>query len=309
MSMIATALAPILVLILLGHGLRRTRFLPEAAWSGMEKLTYFVLFPALLVRTLGTQSLLGTPWPQMLTVAVATLLAAAAALVVWHRLRRAVSGPTFTSIFQGGVRFNTYIALAVSQAFFGPEGLAMGAVAAGFMIVLINLLCVSAFAIWGEATSAGGSRFLRDVVGNPLILACALGWLLSLTGVGLPGVSADVLEIIGRAALPFGLLAVGAALQPESVRGHLGPILTSSLVQFGLKPLLAASLVAYTGLSGVPAGALLLAMMVPTAPSAYILARQLGGDTATMASIITFQTLAAFLVMPIIVLAVLAVPH
>jgi len=38
--------------------------------------------------------------------------------------------------------------------------------------------------------------------------------------------------------------------------------------------------------------------MTPTAPSAYILARQLGGDTETMASIITFQTLLAFLIMP-----------
>ena len=35
--------------------------------------------------------------------------------------------------------------------------------------------------------------------------------------------------------------------------------------------------------------------MTPTAPSAYILSRQLGGDTEAMASIITVQTLIAFL--------------
>jgi predicted permease len=45
--------------------------------------------------------------------------------------------------------------------------------------------------------------------------------------------------------------------------------------------------------------------MSPTAPSAYILARQLGGDTEAMASIITFQTLLAFLAMPVIALIVL----
>jgi hypothetical protein len=45
--------------------------------------------------------------------------------------------------------------------------------------------------------------------------------------------------------------------------------------------------------------------MTPTAPSAYILARQLGGNTETMASIITFQTVLAFLVMPIMALILL----
>ncbi|WP_275096098.1 AEC family transporter [Sedimenticola hydrogenitrophicus] len=305
MSDIATALAPILVLILIGYGLKRSQFLPDDAWSGMEKLTYFILFPSLLIRTLGNQSLGGAPWSVMLLVVVGTVLLAAALLIAWQQLGAAVNGATFTSIFQGGVRFNTYIALAVAQAFLGVDGLAMAAVSAGFMIVLINLLCISAFAIWGVRARKGLRPIIRDVIGNPLILACAVGWFLSLSGIGVPGITEDILEIIGRAALPFGLLAVGAALKPEAVRGHIGPILVSSVVQFGLKPAAAALLIAVTGLSGIPAGALVICLMVPTAPSAYILARQLGGDTPTMASIITFQTLLAFLVMPLIALLLL----
>ncbi len=305
MGAIAAALAPILVLIVLGYSLKWTEFLPPETWTGMEKLTYFILFPSLLVRTLGAQNLLGAPWPAILVVVVGALLAAVTALVLWHRIRASVSGMTFTSIFQGGVRFNTYIALAVAQAFFGAEGLAMGAVAAGFMIVLVNFLCISAFAIWGGATNKGIKPFIRDVIGNPLIIACAVGWTLSLSGIGLPGITENILEIVSRAALPFGLLAVGAALQPEAVRGHISPIMISSIVQFGLKPLVTALLIAFMGLTGVPAGALIIALVTPTAPSAYILARQLGGDTAAMASIITFQTLLAFLVMPLIALIML----
>ncbi len=283
----------------------RARFLPDEAWAGMEKLTYFVLFPALLIHTLSDQSLRGTPWPAMLLVVAGALLTASAALYTWYRIRGSVSGATFTSIFQGGVRFNTYIALAVAQAFFGGQGLAMGALAAGFMIVLINLLCVSAFAIWGKAGGRGAKAFISNVWGNPLIIACALGWLLNLTGFGLPGITEDILEIAGRAALPLGLLAVGGALRPESIHGHIEPIAVSSVVQFGVKPLAAVLLIAAAGLSGIPAGALVIALMSPTAPSAYILARQLGGDTAAMASIITFQTLLAFAVMPVIALMVL----
>ena len=84
------------------------------------------------------------------------------------------------------------------------------------------------------------------------------------------------------------------------LHGHVRPIALSSLIQFGLKPLIAVLLVYYTGLTGIAASVLIVAFMTPTAPSAYILARQLGGDTEAMASIITFQTLLAFLVMPLI---------
>ena len=306
MSAIATGLAPVLVLILIGYGLKRARFLPDEAWAGMEKLTYFVLFPALLTRTLANQQLLGTPWPSMLLVVTVTLLTAAAALVLWHRIFSSVSGPTFTSIFQGGVRFNTYIALAIALSFFGDEGLELAAIAAGFMIILINLLCISVLGIWGTNPSRGIMAFSRNVLGNPLIISCAIGWILSQTGIGLPGITDSVLEIVGRAALPFGLLAVGAALKPEAIRGHLKAVAVSSLVQFGLKPVMAVILISITGLSGIAAGVLVISFMTPTAASAYILARQLGGDTETMASIITFQTLLAFIVMPLIALFLLA---
>lgn len=302
MAAFTTALVPIMALIFLGYGLKQSKFLADEAWSGIEKLTYYILFPALLIHTLGNQTLVGTPWPSMLMVVVGTLMISAMVLILWHRIRASESNPTFTSIFQGGVRFNTYIALAVAQGLFGSEGLALGSVAAGFMIVLINMLCISVFVVWGKTNFKGTTSFIREVIGNPLIIGCAIGWFLSLSGFGLPGITDDILEIIGRAALPFGLLAVGAALNLKVIHGHAKPIVISSIVQFGLKPLIAALLISSTGLSGVPAAVLVIVFITPTAPSAYILARQLGGDTETMASVITFQTLLAFLVMPLLAL-------
>ena len=299
MNNFAFALVPVLVLIVIGYLLKRSAFMSDEAWSGMEKLTYYILFPALLVHTLGNQSVAGLPWIMILTITVITLLLSAMVLIVWHRVFQSVSGPTFTSIFQGGIRFNTYIALAVCAAFYGPQGLAACAVAAGFMIVLINILCISVFAVWGENNS-GTTSIFRDLTGNPLILACVAGWILSISGIGLPGVSSEILEIAGRAALPFGLLAVGAALRLNAVKGHVKSIALSSAVQYVVKPLTVITLLHVLNISGVVAGALIVAFIVPTASSAYILARQLGGDTETMSSIITFQTLLAFLFMPLI---------
>ena len=293
------ALVPVLALIVIGYLLKRSAFMSDEAWSGMEKLTYFILFPALLIHTLANKSVAGIPWVTILLITVVTLVLSSAILIVWHRISQSVSGPTFTSIFQGGVRFNTYIGLAVCAAFYGPEGLAICAVAAGFMIVQINVYCISAFAVWG-VNNTGKTSIIRDLVRNPLILGCVVGGILSVSGIGLPGVSKEILEIIGRAALPFGLLAVGASLRLDKVKGHVKAIALSSTVQFAVKPLIVLGLIYIFDLSGVIAGVLIIVFMVPTASSAYILARQLGGDTETMSSIITFQTLLAFLVMPLI---------
>lgn len=305
MSAFVTVLLPIMALIFLGYGLKRADFLPVESWSGMEKLTYFILFPALLIHTLANQDLADAPWPLMLFVVVGTLSISIVFLILWHRIRASETGATFTSIFQGGVRFNTYIALAVAQGLYGFEGLASGSVVAGFMIVLINVACISVFVVWGKAAVKGVKPFIRGVAGNPLIIACAIGWLLGQSGIGLPGIINDILEIIGRAALPFGLLAVGAALKPELTRRHLRSIVISSAVQFALKPLIAALLIYIAGLSGIAAAVLIISFMTPTAPSAYILARQLGGNTEAMASIITFQTLLALIAMPFIALLLL----
>lgn len=233
-------------------------------------------------------------------VIIGTLFISATMLILLQRYVISENGATFTSIFQGGVRFNTYIAFSLAYGLFGPEGLIMCSVAAGFMIILINILCISIFVIWSDTSIKGIKPFTLQVIANPLIFACVIGWFLSLSGIGLSAITEDTLEIIGRAALPFGLLAVGAALKPEMIKGHIKAIAISSTVQFGLKPLTIALLISYTDLTGIIAGVLIITFMVPTAPSSYILARQLNGDTETMASIITFQTLLAFLVMPLI---------
>ncbi|MFQ3231245.1 AEC family transporter [Reinekea sp.] len=293
------ALIPILLLIGLGFLLKRVKFLPVEAWAGIEKLTYFVMFPALLINTLGNQNIDGTPWPTMLLIIFLVLLLTTLALLVMHLLPNSDSSAQFTSIFQGGIRFNTYIALSVSGAYFGAEGLALASIGAGFMIPMINFLCVGVFVFYGKSEARSAKVFIKQLVMNPLIIGCAIGAVLSVTDIGLPGVTSQITEIIGRAALPLGLLAVGAALRPELITGHFNAIFKSSIIQFLLKPVLLLSLCYWLGLDGIAAGVLLIAFISPTASSAYILARQLGGDLESMASIITLQTLFAFGVMPL----------
>ncbi|MDX2495360.1 MAG: hypothetical protein QNK27_10395 [Desulfuromusa sp.] len=70
-------------------------------------------------------------------------------------------------------------------------------------------------------------------------------------------------------------------------------------VRFFCKPLTAWGLATYFGLAGNATAVAVLLFAVPTAPSAFILSRQLGGDHVTIASIITVQTGLSFLSLPI----------
>jgi predicted permease len=170
---------------------------------------------------------------------------------------------------------------------------------AGFMIPLINLLCVSAFSLTIAGAKMSLGVFIRNLATNPLILGCLIGGCLNISSIGLhPGLD-GTLALAGKAAFPLGLMAVGAAYRLGNLSHQWLPLVFSSLVQLWCKPLTAWGLATYFGLTGNAAAIAVLLFAVPTAPSAFILSRQLGGDHVTMASIITVQTGLSFLSLPI----------
>ncbi|WP_207479992.1 AEC family transporter [Arenibaculum pallidiluteum] len=301
------ALAPVVLLIGLGLVLRRRGFLADAFWPQAERLCYFVLLPSLFVHGLATADLAGVPVAELAAVLVTATVAAAAAAVALRPLV-ATDGPAFTSVFQGGVRFNNYVGVALAAALFGGQGVALAAVSNAAIVPTVNILCVLVFARFGTArpTLLG---VLRQLAMNPLVLACALGIALQATGLGLPPGIEGWLRTLGQASLPLGLLCVGAALDLRSARPWLRPILGASAIKFAVLPLLTVAASAAAGLHGPAAATALLFQALPTASSSYIMARQLGGDAPLMAGITAAQTVMAAAVIPLVmVLGALATP-
>jgi len=291
---VAAALGPVFLLILLGAVLRRAGFPDPRFWPHAESLTYHILFPAMLVYKLAGAEVGDTPLLETLA-AIAFMLCAGSALLFLLRPAIAIRGTAFTSVFQGGIRFNIYTGLACAQALYGDAGLVVAAVTIAMMIPLVNVLCVAMFHLVLHRGSAGPLSLLRALLGNPLILGCLVGIALNRTGVGLPGWSAAAFALLGSAALPLGLLAVGVALDLRALQGASRELLGSTLVRFLGMPLLLLLVLQWLQLPALNAQVLLLFAALPTASSAYILARQLGGDTVLMANITTVQTLAGFL--------------
>ena len=105
-------------------------------------------------------------------------------------------------------------------------------------------------------------------------------------------------RVLSQAALASGILAVGAALHPEAMRRQWLPIALATGARLVAMPLITWGACRLVGLDGPPAAVLAFFQALPTATSAYILARQLGGDAPLMSAIITAQTIVAFATMP-----------
>jgi predicted permease len=301
MAVVIAALMPVFLLIVLGFVLKRSLMRPETQWHGLERLTYYVPFPLLLVQTLVKADLTTVP---VAGVGGALLLAALLMSLLCLALRPfvarcAVDGPAFTSIFQGATRWQTYVALAVSGNLYGDTGLALASVAMVAIIPLVNVFSVSVLAHYASPKKQSVRAIVMTVVRNPLIWACAIGLALNVTHIPLPKIWHEVADALGRSSLAIGLLVTGAGLHLE---GMFRPSLAASVSLFlklVLMPLIGVTLALWFGLSGPNLAIVAACSAVPTSSSAYVLARQMGGDAPLLAQIITLQTILAAITMPI----------
>ena len=292
---------PLFALILGGHFARRLGFPNEGFWPGAEKINYYILFPALLIK-----SLLAAPLdnPALARLALCAALVLGVLWIVLLVLRRVFRWPPdrFGVLVQGTLRFNTYIGLAIIASAFGASGLTLAALVLAIIVPVVNVLSILAFTVERSVRPrALASTLLR----NPLIVACLIGVLANLAGIRLVGGTDGLLSLLAATSLPLGLLCVGAALRFEELKGETTSMLLNSIGRLIVVPCLAYALAVMSGLPKVETAVLVLFFALPCAATAYVLARQLGGDAHLMAGIVTLQTLLSALTLPLVLQALL----
>jgi len=294
--MILEALTPIFAIILLGFLISRTPISSQEVWQGLERLTYYLFFPALLV---GRLSQTNFEVNELLEIGYVLGFALFVFTILFTGLRKFIARDqgSLSSVYQGSIRFNTYIGLACVEALYGDNGLSLAALCLVVYIPLVNVLSVISI-----SASGGGNRWVvvtGSVLTNPLVLACLFGMGLSFYNVEVPDLGWEIIEVLSRPALPLGLLAVGAGIHFVAFGDQTWQLVVAlfcKLLAFPALVVVATLLFKMApGLSAV----LLLLTCLPAPPSAYILARQLGGNVSLMANIITLQTLFAFFTIPL----------
>lgn len=290
MNAVVTIALPFFALIFTGMIAGRTRLMPAATIAGINTFVFYFALPALLVSSIARAPVEGLRDPAL--------------FIAWLLPGLAVFGGTYalTGLLFGGSRGVRAIrGLAGAFANVGFVGLplviaALGDEATPAAVVVIT---VDTAVLIGLATAlieldrgerGSVSRAVRTaavgVVRSPLILAAAAGLLLGLSPVSLPEPVTAYLELLGGAAGPAALFALGATLAR--------PTGTSRFRETGI--LVGAKLMVHpvlvwlaTGLLGVPPvarEALTILAALPTAANVYVLAQRyeinVGGASAAI---------------------------
>lgn len=298
MPVVVQALFPVFTLILLGYFLNRVQFPGGDFWHQAERFTYYVLFPVMLVFKLGQARLPPSAYTDIATLICSMLLAMTLVLVLAQWFWK-WPGAVFSSVYQGAIRFNSYVGLAAGGMLLGDDGLSLTAISVAVMVPLLNLLCIVMFSLVSSQDKVRFAPLMKAIVTNPLIVGSVIGVLWSFFEVGFHPLLAGILAPLSNLALPMGLMTVGAGLHLKALSGASVPFLVSSVLKLFAFPVMAAGLAMLLGIEGLLVQVIVLLAALPTATSAYILARQLGGDAPLMAGIISGQTLLAMISIPL----------
>lgn len=303
--MLATfnASAPIALIILTGYLLRRYRIAGPEIWDAVEHICFYILFPFMLIKTLARADFSALPLGKFAlvvfggAVGMALLLLAARPVLA---SRYNVSGPTFTSLFQGATRFHGFMMLAIIGALYGSQGIALGAVAMSVLVPILNIMAVIVLTVWGNSnTEPRPGVILLGIVQNPLIWACVAGITLNYTGA--PAFLFSAVGIIGDGGLGLAMMAVGASLHLNAAAQGKVLLATGVFIRLIGMPALIMALAWYLDLSGMARTIAIIAGAVPTASTSYVMARKMGGDAELMANLVTFQVIAAGVTLPVFI--------
>ncbi|MGY0197674.1 AEC family transporter [Leptothrix sp. BB-4] len=292
----ALLLLPDFLLIVVGFLVCRHTALDRTVWNAAERLVYWMLFPVLLFGSI-VKSPLAPAATLSLAVGGVAIFGVGFALTVLLRYWPGVDAHRLASGAQVAFRFNSYVALALAERLGGAPGVAWVALLIALGVPLCNL-----GAVWWLARQ-GGHDTWREVLRNPLIIATVTGLIANQAGLVLPDPVQTTLSRIGSAALPLGLMAVGAGLQFGGLQKAPGLAAALLAIRHVLLPGTALVLGVLLGLPAGQAQILLAFSALPTASSCYVLAARMGGDGPYVAGLVTTSTLLGMLSVPFAMVA------
>ena len=290
---IITTIIPIFIIIIIGWFARWRGFIPPEFISPANRLVYYIAIPAMIFHSISKASLKTQFDATVLAITLLSVLAVFA--VAWsagkiNRVRRGQRGTFIQTAFHGNLG---YIGLAVAYYFLGNEGFVRASIIAGFIMILQNFLAVVALQINSDKPSATGNRFevaLR-ILGNPVILSAMAGILFSLSGLRVPIIIDRSLDILSDFALPMALLVIGGSLTFELMQLRILRVLSSGFMKLILLPGLGFALYRLFGLASQDYLPGLILLASPTATIAYVMAKEMNGDTDFAVAAISISTM------------------
>ena len=283
----------VILVMCLGQLLSRTILSEARFWQGISKLSYWVLFPALLFHTISQSDFTGMQIDATLIALLAGLFGVL--VVTWViGVRAKLSNADLSSVLQGAFRHNGFMALAIIAGLHGPAGVEFGTLCIAVLIPPSNVLAVFILIYLNKRQEQVNMTQLlvKELARNPLIIAITAGLIAKYIPYPTPELLLETTGLLGRGALPTLLLAVGAGVKFTSIsRGSLVPLGLGLFAKVVIFPTIMVSTAIFFGVDGMALSIIAIFGVMPTAVSSYALSRELDGNSELMAEIISFQTL------------------
>lgn len=249
MRAILDIIVPVFGMMAIGWGLGRSRLLSVEGLRGLTNVTFYVLFPALLFRSM-SQVRIGTLEPGILLVFFGGVMVLFALLLPVGRLLGMPAGDRIVFALSGTFSNGVGIGIPFITYAFGEAGLVPL-----LMIIALHsllMLTLASFLLEIAGQSAGrGSGLLIVRLGSaivtmlkhPIIPAIFLGLIWSevtgrVPGLGTPVVVDQILKALAAAAPPCGLIMAGASLAHVGIKEHWQTAALASSLKLALLPVI-----------------------------------------------------------------------
>ncbi|MFC4542182.1 AEC family transporter [Halosolutus amylolyticus] len=283
-------LVALLVVLLLGTGLRAIGVLTAGRTARLNAVAYYVALPALIVVSTYDRAIDDLLSPALLGGLLVVLFGTAGLAWVVHRGRES-NGRRSVAIVQSYHSNLGYLGLPLVAATFDGAVTAIASVVLGVVSLMQVPLTILVLTSLNGAEAAVGDE-LRSLLTNPVLASLLVGLSIGSVGLAVPGPVVAGLDAVGSLALPLALLCVGASLRVDLPSIDVGATAAVVALKIGCMPMLA--WVVFSALAVDPAtfAASVVMLGTPTAVSTYVFASELGGDTA-FASLNVFATTVA----------------
>jgi predicted permease len=303
--------APLFLLVLAGFALMRGMGWPQSMSENLTQFLFTAALPAMMFRMMSDLS-------RLPPVDVRLLLAFFGSCLIVFVIGRLIAARAFRldgvgqSVFALGGIFsnNVLLGIPLAKVTLGDAALPSVALVLVFnSLTLWTLVTVSVeWARHGSFSLHGFAKTLRAVLTNPLVAGILSGTLFGLTGLGLPDFIDQPLHMLGQAAAPIALVALGMGLAEYGIRDGWRLSLSISAIKLLLQPLVVWLLARLLGLPPMETQVVVLLGSLAVGANVYLMSRQFKVLEGPIAGSLVLSTGLAALTTPLLLALTQALP-
>ena len=228
MQTILNTALPFFALIFCGYGAGRFNLLSEASIAGVNAFVFYFALPTFLFNLMATSPLSDIANGPFVAAYLGAGLPVFAGAAILGRLIFKVRPSEATLLGSAAVLGNTgYMGLPLVAAAFGDRAaipLVLGLTLEVTVLIPLTMILIEAEKGLGRGLSPLLGSVVRAMVRNPLMVAIFAGALVSASGLGLPTPVKNFTDLLGGAAGPCALFALGATLAGQRISSGIGEV-------------------------------------------------------------------------------------